>query len=162
MKRLIRSDDRFDALEDAQLVPPEYSEVMYESDTIELLEVELDAVVIIDEHGNWEYEDVEYPWAKFEYSEDGNWYSAEDSIYIGSPVDIVEAVDEVIETHMPAFAGRYTVSGNIKLAYNISNLVADEQLLEDGSYDRTVYTDDVGVSFLKDKSYVSDFAFEKL
>lgn len=152
--------------EDSRLEPPEPPELHQEDDFTETIELELDAVVTVDKDGYWEYEDKTYSWARCPLDKRGDWYTEEHDIYIGHPTDIVEAVDYLIETSMPAIPGKYKISGQIELLYNVSGVEAkydyfvDEDDLVD--YNKEVYTDDAEVELDLHNSSVSNFKFRKL
>lgn len=152
--------------EDSRLEPPEPPELHQEDDFTETIELELDAVVIVDEDGSWDYEDKTYSWARCPLNKRGDWYTEEYNIYIGDPVDIVEDVDSLVETSMPAIPGKYKITGSVELRYNISGVEAeydyflDEDDLVD--YDKEIYADDAEVELDMYRSSVSNFQFTRL
>ena len=152
--------------EDDRFNPPDPVELTPEDDFTETIELNLDAVVFVDNHGMWTYEDETYGWAKCSDTSDGSWYTDEYNIFIGDPEDIVEVVDELIETDMPAISGKYRITGHIVLCYNISGVESkyDHFIDHNGDidYDREVYTDDAEVELDDNKSSVTDFQFKEL
>lgn len=127
-------DDRFN--------PPDPVELTPEDDFTETIELNLDAIVVVDNHGMWTYEDETYGWAKCSDTSDGSWYTDEYNIFIGDPEDIVEAVDNLIESDMPAIAGRYRITANITLSYTISGIKCKYDYFTDNDDDVDYYKDE--------------------
>lgn len=152
--------------EDNRLEPPDLEEFQQEDDFAETIEINLDAVVTVDKDGSWYYEDENYTWARCPDDKNGDWYTEEYNVYIGDPVDIVEDVDDIIEPDMPAIPGKYRISGDVKLVYNVSGVEADYDYFLDEdelpSYDKEVYTDNAEAEFDRRKSSVTNFQFNKL
>lgn len=145
---------------DPRLQPPEYNEPVEEDSQIETIELTLIQVPItVDNEGYWEYGDVQ--WSRNPESANGNWYS-EDNIEINTPVGIQEDVDRIIEKYIPGYAGRYTISCDIELIYNIDNIQANYDYYGPDDYDRTVLTDEVEVKFNENGSVVSNFSYSEI
>lgn len=133
------------------------------------IEVSIDAVIDIDDAGGWEYEDTTYPWAKSPYDKRGNWYADTEygEIYVGDPVDIVEKIDELLEVFLPARQGRYYITGDADLVFNIDNISGTSKYYgndEEGTpvVENEYYTDDVDVEFNFSKSSIKNFNIEEI
>lgn len=159
-----------DAMIDAAFVPepsldPSEDNRWNEMDDYEaVIELPLDAIVFVDDDGNWDYEDEDYPWAKGD-SKNGDWYDAENSIYLGDKVDMVEKTDDLLFKYIPARVGTYHISGNVKLVFDISGLeekVTDAWYDEDHGYDydSEINTDFVDVDYAEDKSEIQNFKMQ--
>lgn len=145
---------------DPRLQPPEYNEPVEEDSQIETIELTLIQVPItVDNEGYWEYGDVQ--WSRNPESANGNWYS-EDNIEINTPIGIQEDVDKIIEKYIPGYAGRYTISCDIELIYNIDNIQANYDYYGPDDYDRTVLTDEAEVEFNENDSVVSNFSYSEI
>lgn len=127
----------------------------------EVIEVTLDAIVHIDENGNWEYEDTNYPWAASPDDTDGDWYTDKYNIYIGNKISIVEYVDELLVPMMPAKEGKYHIKGEVTLVFAVKGIEVKRDYFGDDlhgpAYDEETYADDAETSFLYDKSYIKNF-----
>ena len=75
------------------LDPLEYPEPEEVDDYTQKIDLNLDAVIEIDQLGDWEYQDENYPWARCKDTKDGSWYSDEYDVFIADPVSIVERVE---------------------------------------------------------------------
>lgn len=133
---------RYYFTEDDRFNPPDLVELTPEDDFTETIELNLDAVVVVDSDGMWTYEDETYGWAKCSDTSDGSWYTDKYNIFVGHPEDIVEAVDELIETDMPTISGKYRITGHIVLCYNISDIKCKYDYFTDNHGDIDYYTDE--------------------
>ena len=125
------------------------------------IDIVLDAIIFVDDNGNWEYEDDNYSWAKGN-SNNGNWYDEENNIYLGSKVDMVEKTDDLLLKYIPARVGTYHISGDVKLVFDISGVeekVTDAWYSEDSGYDydSEINTDFADVDYVEDKSEIQNF-----
>lgn len=139
----------------------EYDKVEDVKDTIH---VNLDNVIIIvDDDGFLDYEDQETPWAF-----DIDAYSEEyPEIELDDGGGISENVINLIESYLPAEPGRYAISCQIDLVYQITGVESELKGLykdEDGKVDEDVeiYTDNASVEFLYRDSTVDDFEYDAL
>jgi len=136
------------------------------ADVEEICEIEMrDVIINILEDGSWEYEDTDYPWAR-ESETSPDLYSQEyTQVMLSDLVGTVENVDAVIESLLPAEPGRYAISGDVKLVYEIEGIMSQTfpSMDEDNTAgDVEYYTDDVDVSFNYKKSSASNFKYKKV
>ena len=143
--------------------PPEGSDEVVDYDDVEdEVIIDLDANVYVDDDGDWDYEDTNYPWAQSDSNPRGDWYSSEMNTYLGGATDMVEHVDDLMMDKMPTQPGKYHISGKAYLHFIITNINADRTYYEDGSYDDFVYTDDAKAEWDKNGSEIKDFRYEML
>lgn len=149
---------------------PHYPESEEVEDT-EKIYLELDANIYIDKDGSWEYEDLDYPWAKPRASSEV-WYSESSkypTIVICTKIDAVEYVDNLLEPLLPFESGKYHISGEVELVFDVSGIIRYYEYLGQGSkngddpvYDEDFYTNNADVEFQFDDSSIEDFKIEKL
>lgn len=144
------------------LDPPEYPEPEEVDDYIQKIDLNLDAVIEIDQLGDWEYQDENYPWAKCKDTKDGSWYSDEYDVFIADPVSIVERVDELLISKLPEKEGTYRIKGNVHLEYVVSNLSKYVHSYGPDDYDEDIDTDNAYVDFDFYNSNISDFRLTKI
>ena len=158
----VNSSESIEAVEDPRLDPPEYDEPDVLPDMEEVAEVDLDAVIIIDDKGSWDYEDTSYAWAAAS-DDEADLYSDEyPDIMLSDHVGVVEKVDDLMITLLPEVPGRYRVQGTVELVFDISGV---EHTTSNGfwddlhglEYDEEVYTDSATASFNLGKSSIRDF-----
>ena len=144
------------------LDPPEYPEPEEVDDYIQKIDLNLDAVIEIDQLGDWEYQDENYPWARCKDTKDGSWYSDEYDVFIADPVSIVERVDELLISKLPEREGTYRIKGNVHLEYVVSNLSKYVHSYGPNDYDEDIDTDNAYVDFDFYNSNISDFRLTKI
>ena len=142
--------------------PPEYPEPEEVDDYIQKIDLNLDAVIEIDQLGDWEYQDENYPWARCKDTKDGSWYSDEYDVFIADPVSIVERVDELLISKLPEKEGTYRIKGNVHLEYVVSNLSKHVHSYGPDDYDEDIDTDNAYVDFDFYNSNISDFRLTKI
>lgn len=144
-------------------VDPEDDETYYAMDDVDDgLEVLLNADIIVDEDGEYEYVDDTYRWAKYPGSLNGDWYSLTyRDVTLADYSEVVERIDDLIYSMVPKQPGTYHISGYVWLEYIISGLCYTLDEGPDGE-ERTVYTDDVEVTYVKEDSGISDFKCEPI
>ncbi len=126
-----------------------------------VIDLVLDAIIFVDDTGNWEYEDNDYPWAKSD-SKRGDWYDEENNVYLGSKVDMVEKTDDLLLKYIPERVGTYHISGDVKLVFDISGVeekVTDSWYDENHGYDydSEINTDFADVNYVESKSEIQNF-----
>lgn len=144
--------------------PPEDNRFNYLPEYEAVVEMPLDAIIFVDDDGNWDYEDEDYPWAKGD-SKNGDWYDEENNIYLGDKVDMVEKTDDLLFKYIPARVGTYHISGNVKLLFDISGVeekVTDAWYDEDHGYDydSEINTDFADVDYIEEKSEIQNFKMQ--
>lgn len=144
------------------LDPPEYPEPEEVDDYTQKIDLNLDAVIEIDQLGNWEYQDENYPWARCKDTKDGSWYSDEYNVFIADPVSIVERVDELLISKLPEKEGTYRIKGNVHLEYVVSNLSKYVHSYGPDDYDEDIDRDNAYVDFDFYNSNISDFRLTKI
>lgn len=135
-------------------------------DTVtESIEIDLNVIIDVDSNGSWDYEgesdgNYDYSWAACPDTTDGVWRSEEDGITLGEPADMVEYIDALLQSYTADLKpGKYRLTGLATLAFDISDVQADYDYYEDGSYDRTAYTDNASVSLSFPNSFLTDITF---
>lgn len=144
--------------------PPEddyWEELDPEKETIE---IDIDARIILDEDGSYEYEDTTYPWAKSPFVE-GDWYADFYGVYLADPIDIVENVDDLLMAKLPNEPGEYHITGHASLTFEITGVYVHRDGFWDDQgfdYDETANADDAEATYLKDESSLADIQIEKI
>lgn len=129
----------YNNMEDNRLNPPEYDEPNEADEYQEEYYLDLDAIIILDEDGSWEYEDENYDWAKVNH--DGSDVYCSDPyefLYVSDVTGMVEATDDLLATMLPAEPGRYHITGQVTLVYDVSDILYYRDYLgvdEDGDPD---------------------------
>ena len=144
--------------------PPEdnyWGELDPEKETIEL---DIDARIILDEDGSYEYEDTTYPWAKSPFV-GGDWYADFYGVYLADPIDVVEHVDDLLIDQLPTDPGEYHLTGHASLTFEITGVYVHRHVFWDDQgfdYDETANADDAEATYLKDESSLTDIQIEKI
>ena len=110
------NDYVMDTYHDKQLLEPEDNEVeiVPGDDYQEEIQIDFDVDITMDEDMSWDYPDG-YTWAANSDDKDGNWYTEDDNrIFINDVTGIVEDIDVMLQTVLPAEAGTYHISGLAK------------------------------------------------
>ena len=158
----------YSSFQDSRLEPPERKELEQVDDSIEEVEISLDKVIItVDEDGGWDYEDQSYPWAANPDNKHGDWYSEDYNVYLDDTTGVVEKFDEIVEPYIPGYAGKYQISCNATLVYNVSNVEVDRDYFQDEDGDilydgEQVYSDDAEVDFDSRNSFISNFKYSEI
>lgn len=165
VKEDVDSTTDINARDEYWLDPPEYDEPE-EINFTEEIEVDFDCNILIEPDGSWTYEDPACPWADGS-GKHGIWYTEEYGVYLGDNNDIVEHVDDLLQTRLPDAKGRYHISGTATLNFNVSEVYKsstfqgmdeDNDPITDDEYD----TSGADVDFDYSNSYISNFDFEFL
>lgn len=155
------NDIGYSSFQDPRLQPPEYDEPEEES-TEELVEFSFDEIVDVDSDGSWEYEDKSYNFARNPDSYDGDWYTGDYDVYFRDVNGVVEDMDSVLEKNMPMQAGRYRITGDANLYYNVSGIQVYTDYYGPDDYDQTIVQDGVDVEFNYGKSHIDNLVVQKL
>lgn len=162
------NDIGYSNFQDSRLEPPEPKELEKIDDSTEEIEVSLDKVIItVNEDGSWDYEDESYPWAANPDNRHGDWYSEDYNVYLDDTTGVVEKFDEIAEPFIPGYAGRYQISCDATLIYNVSGVEVDRDYFQDEDGDivydgEEVYTDDAEVEFDSRNSFISNFKYSEI
>lgn len=151
--------------------PQERPEPEYLSDTEEI-EFNLDTVITIDEDGTWDYEDKDYTWARSNEENDEYWWT-ESELYPAMPFvsydEIVEYTDDLLDSLLPFKAGRYRISGIVKLVFFVDGVEYYKEYIGEGPEDEVggVYEDEyvsdrADVDFQYNESSIEDFEIEEI
>lgn len=141
--------------------PPEYDEPELIDGEQECIQVDIDAYIIIDQDGSFEYEDEDYGWACSE-GED-NWYSeAYSGLVLDDCIGVVEKIDDLIVDKLPDEPGRYHITGKASICYDISGVseyAEGQGVDEDGDvmYETSYSTDYAEVEHVPENSKLLDF-----
>lgn len=152
MKRIIR--DGFSYFEPPE--KPEPKRIEFEDE----LNFPLDAIIYIDKDGTWDYE--EYQWME---KNDGISFSADSDEYpdlsleLADMQDVMEHLDDLLMPLLPYGPGRYKITGDVTLSFNVTNV---EEIETDDPLYSTYYTDRADVEFQFDKSSIEDFEIEEI
>lgn len=155
------NDIGYSSFQDPRLQPPEYDEPEEES-TEELIEFSFDEIVSVDSDGYWEYEDKSYNFARNPDRYDGHWYTVDFNVYFRDVTGVVEDMDSVLEKNMPMQAGRYRITGDANLYYNVSGIQVYTHYYGPDDYDQNIVQDGVDVEFNYGKSYIDNLIVQKL
>lgn len=155
------NDIGYSSFQDPRLQPPEYDEPEEES-TEELVQFSFDELVDVDPDGSWDYEDRSYKFARNPDSYDGDWYTGDFNVYFRDVPGVVEDMDSVLEKNMPMQAGRYRITGDANLYYNVSGIQIYTDYYGPDDYDQTVVQDGVDVEFNYGKSHIDNLVVQKL
>lgn len=158
----------YSSFQDSRLEPPEPKELEKIDDSTEEIEISLDKVIItVNDDGGWDYEDESYPWAANPDNRYGDWYSEDYNVYLDDTTGVVEKFDEIAEPFIPGYAGRYQISCDATLIYNVSGVQVDRDYFQDEDGDivydgEEVYTDDAEVEFDGRNSFISNFKYSEI
>ena len=155
------NDVGYSSFQDPRLQPPEYDEPEEES-TEELVQFSFDELVDVDPDGSWDYEDRSYKFARNPDSYGGDWYIEDFNVYFRDVPGVVEDMDSVLEKNMPMQVGRYRITGDANLYYNVSGIQVYTDYYGPDDYDQTVVQDGVDVEFNYGKSYIDNLVVQKL
>lgn len=158
------NSDMTDRLRDQWLDPDyepygssEHSEELDPED--DYIECYLDAIITVEKDGNYDYEDTTYEWAQGSDSRYGDWDSV---LYSGLKLDdangVVEKVDDLIIDKIPTTPGKYRVTGDVTLYYEISNVYKVSYSKDD----EEIVTSDADVEYIEKKSTIKDFKCERM
>lgn len=141
--------------------PPEYDEGRELDPEVDTVECTLDAIIIVSEDNDYEYEDKSYKWAAG-YSRNGDW---ESNIYTGltlcSKIDVVENVDEMLMDILDYTPGRYHIQGEVTLKFDIDGAVAySNNAKYEEDYEEIIEVDSSDVTYNKKESYIEGFIQE--
>lgn len=155
------NDIGYSSFQDPRLQPPEYDEPEEES-TEELVQFSFDELVDVDPDGSWDYEDRSYKFARNPDSYDGDWYTGDFNVYFRDVTGVVEDMDSVLEKNMPMQAGRYRITGDANLYYNVSGIQVYTDYYGLDDYDQTIVQDGIDVEFNYGKSHIDNLVVQKL
>lgn len=145
------------------LDPPEDDDYEEVTDNTTLY-IPFDTTITVDQDGDYEY-DEGYDFANSS-EKDKTWYSDEYHVRIGDGGDIIEYIDDMLITRIPAEPGQYHIKGEVQLYFEVENIQVKRDYFWDGrhgsDYDEEAYADDAEVYFNKDASSVENFEIEKL
>ena len=148
--------------------PPEGPEMQERDDYEEEIILELDADIVIDEEGDWDYVDDNCMWASASDKISADWYSEEyKGVYLVDHMGAVEKTDDLLMTLIPDTPGKHHISGEVHLFFTLSNIqswTVDSGLDEDGDvwYEEEYDTDSIDTEFNYRKSYIKDFKFDSI
>lgn len=128
---------------------PKEDKSTYLDDFSQMISLKLDDILTVDDSGSWDYQDLQYTWARNSADDRGFWHTDKYNIFLASPEDIVEAVDSMLEDLVPDIPGKYHVVCEIEIYYVISGVTCARDYFEDADgnqdYFENVYTDDATV-----------------
>lgn len=145
---------------------PDYVE---DEDIEDELVIDIHTYLSVDEYGDWEYclddgsEDTQLKWAwNPDNSYDGFWDDDETGIYIATPSEIVEMIDDVIFDKVPGAKGIYRMEGEITLPYVLYG--REYTVYDPDPYweEREYFDDNVSVDFDTDAANISDLHFTNM
>lgn len=117
---------------DHDMEPPEYPDPEYVTDEGRIQLDFANVEVIVNPDMTWEYEDEAYSWARGD-GPGGRWYLDLTVANVSvDAVSVVEYIDSVIEPMMPSQPGRYYLSGEAELMFDVEY---SEDDLDDADYE---------------------------
>lgn len=108
------------------------------------VEIPLDATVVVDKDGFWEFEGDDQPWAHVDVEDSEMW---ESDYHISDPGIIEQDVFDLLQTYIPAQEGTYNISGDVTLVYDVTSNGSDDP-------------DDTEVNFNERASSVKNFTID--
>lgn len=128
----------------------------------ETVYIYLDDVIVTVDENTWDYATTD--WARIDGEDE--WYSSDGVLVVDSD-DVIDDFSFLIEDYLPKTPGKYKLSCDAELKYNISNIYARYDAFPeyDGNgdytmeYDKEVISDDAEVEFDKKNSKVEDVVF---
>lgn len=155
------NDIGYSSFQDPRLQPPEYDdpeELEYNEEIV----FSLDEIVDVDDEGGWEYEDKTYSFAANPHSRDRDWYTEENHIFVKDPVGVVEDLDSVLERNMPVKPGRYRISGDAHMFYDVYGVYEYRYYYDPDHWDSDIDSSNAETDFNFGKSYIDDLQIVKL
>ena len=158
---------RYNDYSDASLQPPDPKDPRAVIDKSVEINLSLDKVeVSVDDKGDWDFVFTDpYPeWAINPDSSDEWWYDTENNVRIVDPGDMTNNVGDLIEPYIPGTPGKYQISCDVGLVYDIEDL----EIYDNGEpidsiyYEEETYTDNMSVEFNFSDSYVDNFKFSAI
>lgn len=145
----------FSDLEDEYLSPPEYNEPTERDVQEEVIELDVNQVIIVDVDGDYEWEDDTYKWAAADGISE-SWRS-EDGVYIDDKTGVVEKIDDLISPQVPTRPGKYRVTGDAELVYEVSGILEYKNLgRSEEEYEEEVDADHAAVTYSYRKSQITN------
>lgn len=131
--------------------------------SIEFVDIEVDFNIQVDEYEQWDYDTSE----DMEWAGTGEWYSDNSGKPIGSSEDILEAASSMLDDNLPKEEGRYHVTANMTLYFEVEGLVRYDDYSgkdEDGEDSFDVSIDDSGAisTFLPDRSKLNSLSVDPI
>ena len=151
----------YSSFQDPRLQPPEYDdpeELEYNEEIV----LSLDEIVDVDDEGNWEYEDKTYSFAANPNSRDRDWYTEENHIFVTDHIGVVEDVDSVLERNMPVKPGRYRISGEAHMFYDVYGVYEYRYYYGPDAWDSDIDSSNAETDFNFAKSYIDDLQIVEL
>ena len=151
----------YSSFQDPRLQPPEYDdpeELEYNEEIV----LSLDEIVDVDDEGNWEYEDKAYSFAANPNSRDRDWYTEENHIFVTDHIGVVEDVDSVLERNMPVKPGRYRISGEAHMFYDVYGVYEYRYYYGPDAWDSDIDSSNAETDFNFAKSYIDDLQIVEL
>lgn len=141
--------------------PPEYDEPVELDDTVDYIDVQLNADIVLDDEGSWDYLDKDFRWA-YPMDNSNYWHSDESGVYLDDWSGVVDKVGDLMEQYLiDKEPGTYHVSGYASLCYATEGLAEyrDYYPGENGhvEYDSTLVPDSAHTYFVQEKSTLEDF-----
>lgn len=151
----------YSSFQDPRLQPPEYDdpeELEYNEEIV----LSLDEIVDVDDEGNWEYEDKTYSFAANPNSRDRDWYTEENHIFVTDRIGVVEDLDSVLERNMPVKPGRYRISGDAHMFYDVYGVYEYRYYYGPDAWDSDIDSSNAETDFNFAKSYIDDLQIVEL
>lgn len=129
------------------LDPPDlyYDDTEYEVDDIQL-EIPFDDILVVDEQGDIEFESNDYAWLADLVDNKHSVYDPETEIYLGDDSGIADDCIELLYTYTPAQPGRYHLTCDITLVFDVTGARASVDYYDEGEERGSYYTEDVDLS----------------
>lgn len=163
MKRIVAANWDFP---EPPLDPPESLEYLEADPQDDYIGISIEDTIIVRVDGEFEFEDQHFPWAKGDGYR-GEHRGEETGVSVDDNYGVVDKVYDLLEPYAPKIPGKYKLSCDITLAYEISGIeyqIIDAWSDEDYGDDceMEIYKDDAEAEYVPDKSTVDYVSFERI
>lgn len=147
---------------DRDLEPPS-DDTRYVDVDDQILYIELDADIVVDDEGGWEYDDDSYPWIQDDLTSEEY-----PNLELESDKrDVVEHVDDLLEEKLPMDPGHYHISGDVELHYDVDGAFMEGSrgwYSDEYGYDSDdeLNLDNVTVKYDRNNSFIDNFKFTEI
>lgn len=127
--------------------------------------IDVDTIITLSEDGDYEY-DNGYSFADNPDDRRGDWYSDNYGVLMTDGTGVVEYIDDLLITQLPDEPGKYHITCEAQLFFNVENIQVKRDYFWDerhgSDYDEEAYTDNAEVYFNKAGSSLEGLKIEKV
>ena len=134
----------------------------------EVIDINLDATIVLYEDGIWEYKDDDFTWLEEQTDRNNDEFTSSNygGLVVATVDDVIEAIDSLMETLLPMDAGEYHVTGNAELYFDVFGVTYEsspwQESEEEDPYDEKEYDYSNAESSLNfNKSVIKNFKYTK-